>query len=187
VTIRSRRQAKELGRKGGLAKAAKTRAAKAAPAPYSGDFLTFREAVGRGGPTRALWTVLWRAADGLPLDTDQRAAWRLHTGRQDAPTAPRRELWVPAGRRSGKSENVMLRATWRCISRDWSQQFTEIGVLPVVGSDRDQARASLHFLKGLAKHPLVAPFVGAVKRDSVAFTTGAECRVVTANWRATRG
>jgi hypothetical protein len=165
------------------------RAAKAPVPPYSGDFLTFREAVGRAGPTRALWTVLWRAVDGLPLDAEQLAASRLHTGRHDAPTAPCREVWVPAGRRSGKSENVMLRATWRCIATDWSQRLAsgEVGTLPVIASDKDQARNTLRLLKGLAKHPLVAPFVAHVRRDSVGFITGAEVRVVTANWRATRG
>jgi hypothetical protein len=189
VSFRSRRYARELGRRGGQAKAAKRRAAGAPPAPYFGDFLTFREAVGRGGPTRALWTVLWRAVDGLPLDAEQLAAWRLHTGRQDAPAAPCREVWVLAGRRSGKSENVMLRATWRCISRPWSEVLSpgEVGVIPVVASDRDQARNSLHYLKGLAKQPPVVPYVAQITRDSVRFRTGAEVRVVTASWRATRG
>ncbi len=186
----TRQRAKEAGRRGGLATATARRAARAAgPPPYGGDFLTFREAVGRGGPTRGLWTVLWRAVDGLPLDAEQLAAWRLHTGRQDAPAAPCREVWVPAGRRSGKSENVMLRATWRCIARDWREHLAagEVGTLPVIASDKDQARNTLRLLKGLAKHPLVAPFVAHVRRDSVGFTTGAEVRVVTANWRATRG
>lgn len=178
-----------MGRKGGQASAAKRRAAAQPLQPYAGDFLTFRDAVGRSGPTRALWTVLWRAVDGLPLDSEQLEAWRLHTGRQEPPAAPCREVWVPAGRRSGKSENVMLRATWRCIARDWRQLLAagEIGTLPVIASDRDQARNSLRYLKGLAKHPLVAPHVAHVRRDSVGFTTGAEVRVVTASWRATRG
>ncbi len=96
---------------------------------------------------------------------------------------------MPAGRRSGKSENVMLRATWRCIARDWRQQLAagEVGVVPVIASDRDQARNSLCYLKGLARHPLVAPHVAHVRRDSVGLTTGAEVRVVTASWRAARG
>jgi hypothetical protein len=189
VAFKDAATARGAGRLGGLARAAKLREKHEPPAPYAGDFLTFREAVGRGGLTRALWTVLWRAVDGLPLDAEQLAAWRLHTGRQDAPTTPCRETWVPAGRRSGKSENVMLRVTHRCISRDWTRQLSagEVGVVPIVASDRDQARNSLRYLKGLARHPLVTPYVAAVKRDSVAFTTGAEVRVVTASWRATRG
>ena len=184
----TREQARELGRRGGLARAERHRARHALE-PYGSDFLTFRDDVGRGGPTRALWTVLWRGVDGLPLDAEQLAAWRLHTGRQDAPTTPCREVWVPAGRRSGKSENVMLRATWRCIARDCRPQLAEgeVGVVPVIASDKDQARNTLRLLKGLAKHKLVAPFVAHVRRDSVGFTTGAEVRVVTANWRATRG
>jgi hypothetical protein len=83
----------------------------------------------------------------------------------------------------------MLRATWRCIARNWHETLTagETGVVAIIASDRDQARNSLRYLKGLAKHPLVAPYVAEVKRDSVTFKTGAEVRVVTASWRATRG
>lgn len=182
-------RAAELGRRGGYAKAAKLRAARGQVEPYAGDFLAFREAVGRGGVSRALWAVLWRAVDGLLLTAEQLAAFRLHTGRQHAPTSPCRELWLPAGRRSGKSENAMLRASWRAISRNWTAVLSpgEVGTLPVIASDRDQARNSLRYLKGIAQHPLVKPYVARVLRDSVEFRTGAIVRVHTASWRATRG
>jgi len=184
-----RELARAAASKGGHAKAAKFRAARGQVEPYAADFLAFRDAVGRGGASRALWDVVWRAVDALPLTDEQLVAYRLHTGRQHAPGTPCHELWLPAGRRSGKSENVMLRASWRAISRDWTQVLSpgEVGTIPVIASDRDQARNSLRYLKGIAQHPLVKPFVASVKRDSVEFKTGAIVQVHTASWRATRG
>src|SRR2546430_1139038 len=104
--VRSRRRRKRIASKGGYAKAAKRRAAKKSVPPYAGSFLTFLDAVGRGGPTRAAWRIFWKVVDGLPLDDAELQTFRLHTGRTTPPTSPAREVWVIAGRRAGKSENV---------------------------------------------------------------------------------
>ncbi len=159
-----------------------------ADAPYTGTFLEFLDATGRGGPSRATWRAFWKAADGLPLDETELASFRRHTGRQTAPTSPAAECWIPAGRRAGKSEQMVERATWRAISFDRRPlQPGEVGVIPLIASDRAQARNSLGYLKGLAALPLVAPYVQRVLRDSVEFRTGVVVQVHTASFRATRG
>jgi hypothetical protein len=184
-----RRHMRELGKLGGLAKAAKRRSARQPVEPYGEPFLAFVDAVGRGGPSRATWRVFWLAADGLPLSDAELVVFRRHTARQHAPTAPARECWIPAGRRAGKSENAIERATWRAISRQWTAQLAagEVGTLPVIASDRAQARNSLGYLKGLAAHPVVKPYVATVLKDSVEFRTGAVVQVVSASFRAVRG
>jgi hypothetical protein len=203
VSFRQRtpEQRREAARKGGLAKAAAQRARKVGPAPYGLPFLTFLDAIGRGGPSRAVWRVFWKAADGLPLDpapittgaggevVDELAIFRTHTGRLTPPTKPARECWLPAGRRGGKSENMTARATWRAISRNWRELLApgEVGTIPLIAADRDQARNSLAYLKGLARHELVKPHVARVLKDSVEFRTGAVVKVATASWRSTRG
>lgn len=178
-----------IAQKGALAKAAAVRAAKAPPPPYAHDFLTFLDEVEKSGPTRAVWRVFWKAADGLPLDAEELAIFQRHTGRQAAPTARARSCWVPAGRRGGKSDNVTARATWRSISRDWTKVLTrgEVGIIPLIAADKDQAHNTLNYLKGLAEHPLVKPHVKEVTKYAVQFRTGAIVRVVTASYRAARG
>src|SRR5947209_170734 len=114
--VRSRRRRKRIASLGGKARAAKRRAAKKPVPPYAGTFLDFLDAVGRSGSTRATWRTFWRVADGLPLDEAELKAFRLHTGRTTPPTKPAREVWCLAGRRSGKSENIVTRATWRAIA-----------------------------------------------------------------------
>jgi hypothetical protein len=156
--------------------------------PYTGRFLSFLDATGRGGPSRATWRVFWKAADGLPLDAAELDVFRRHTGRETPPTKPAAECWIAAGRRAGKSEQMIERATWRAVSFDRTPlQPGEVGVIPLIASDRAQARNSLGYLKGLAALPLVAPYVQRVLKESVEFRTGVVVQVHTASFRATRG
>ncbi len=114
--------------------------------------------------------------------------FRRHTARERAPTVPAAECWVCAGRRAGKSEQMIERATWRAISFDRTPlQPGEVGVIALVASDRAQARNSLGYLKGLAALPLVAPYVQRALKESIEFRTGVVVQVHTASFRATRG
>src|SRR6266550_1009269 len=188
--VRSRRRRRRIASKGGQARVAKAKArAKLPPPPYAGTFLEFLDAVGRSGSTRSTWRIFWKAADGLPLDEAELQTFRLHTGRATPPTSPARSVTVIAGRRSGKSENVTARATWRAISRDWTTLLSvgEHARLPIVAADREQGRNTLSYLKGLAKHPLVAPHVLRVLKESVEFRSGVTVQVLTASWKSTRG
>src|SRR5258708_1242496 len=84
---------------------ARNRAAKAGPEPYAEPFLAFLHAIGRSGPSRAVWRVFWKAADGLPLEPGELAIFQRHTGRETAPTAPARACLLPACRRGGKGDD----------------------------------------------------------------------------------
>jgi len=181
--------AREAGRLGGEARARQLRALKGETRPYGESFLTFLDAAGCSGPTRAVWRVFWKAADGLPLDPDELVVFGLHTGRQTAPTAPVRECWVPAGRRGGKSEQMVMRSLWRAIGTNWREILSpgEVGLIPIVAPDREQGRNSLSYLRARARTPLVAPYVSRILRDSIEFRTGAVVRIVTASWRTSRG
>jgi hypothetical protein len=183
------RELRRRAQLGGVARARKLKAARGEAPPYAGPFLDFLDAARRGGPSRATWRVFWKAADGLPLDADELAVFRAHTGRATAPTAPARECWLVGGRRGGKSEQLVTRALWRAIGTNWRERLAsgEVGVIPLVASDRDQARNSLAYLKGLARTALVAPWVRRVLRDAVELHTGAVVKVATASWRSTRG
>lgn len=182
-------RAREAGRKGGEARARLLRAQKGETRPYTEPFLTFRDAVGLGGPTRRTWTMIWKAADALAPDEDELQLYRQHTGRDKWPSAPARECWVCGGRRGEKTGQVVGRATHRAISTNWHDVLSagELGLIVTVAADRDQARNSLSRLKGLVRHPLVAPYVRRVLRDSVEFSTGCTVRVATCSFRTIRG
>jgi hypothetical protein len=77
-----------------------------APPPYSGSFLYFLDAVDKAGPSRAAWSVFWKAVDAIPLDRTELATFQRHSGRTAPPATRPREVWCIAGRRSGKSEQM---------------------------------------------------------------------------------
>lgn len=94
---------RELGRRGGHARAAKLRALKAPPEPLGGTILAALERLGFSGVSWAAWRVFLKALFGLELTADELVVYRRHTARDATPTAPGREAWVVVGRRGGKS------------------------------------------------------------------------------------
>jgi len=189
VTIRSRRQARDLGRRGGLAKAAKLRAATALPAPFAGSMLDMMDAAGLTGLTWEPWRTFWRAVYALPMSEADLERFTRHTGRQAPPRAPVREAWLIVGRRGGKSRSAALAALYQGIRQDYTKILApgERAVVPVIAADRHQARATLGYLKGLLHLPAFERYRARILRDHVELTTGAEIRVTTASHRTTRG
>lgn len=189
ATDERRAHLKRIASLGGQAAKAARQAAKEPLPPYGDPFLTFLDAVGRGGPSRAAWRAYWKAVDGLPLEPEELSLFRLHTGRTTPPATPAREVEGLCGRRSGKSEEHTARAVWRAISREWSAVLAagERGIIPIIAPDKDQARNTLGYLKGIARHPTVTAYVSRVLKDAVEFRTGAVVRVATASYRAVRG
>jgi hypothetical protein len=190
VTIRSRRQARELGRKGGQAKAARARARVAPPSPFGGTILDLMDVAGLVGPSWEAWRTFWRVVTGAPLSEDERATFVRCTGRQRVPRGPLSRITLIVGRRGGKTRGACaLAALYAAIRRDYSGLLApgEWAVVPVVAADRRQARQVLAYLKGMCRLPVVAPLVRTVLKDSVTFATGAVVEVHSASWRSTRG
>lgn len=188
-TALTREQARELGRKGGQARAAKYRAAKAAPAPFGGTILEMMDLARLTGPTWEAWRTFWRAVYALPMSAADLERFTRHTGRQTPPAAPVREAWLIVGRRGGKSRSAALAALYQGLRRDYSTLLApgERGVVPVLAADRAQSRATLGYLKGLLQLPAFAPYCARILKDRVDLTTGVEIRVHTASFRTTRG
>lgn len=192
MKIRGSRRARTLGRLGGLARAAKIRAAQEAtlpPPPFPGSMLDMMDAAGLVGPTWDAWRTFWRAVFGLPMSEADRERFGLHTGRQAPPAASVREAWLIVGRRGGKSRSAALAALYQGIRRDWTTLLApgERAVCPVIAADRHQARATLSYLKGLLALPAFERYRARMLKDHVELTTGAEIRVSTASYRTTRG
>src|SRR5205807_4791911 len=167
--FQSREEASRAGRLGGLKLHAQRRAWRGDAPPYAGSMLDAMTAAGMSGPSWDAWRTFWRVVDALPLEPGDRDRYREATGRSEPPTAPPREVYVVAGRRSGKSHNAALRSMWIAARRQWGELLAkgEVATLPVIAADRDQARNVLAFIKGLAQTPAFAPLIRRVLRDSV--------------------
>lgn len=181
--------AREAGRKGGHARAAKLRAARGVPEPFAGTILDAMDAAGLTGPTWDAWRSFWRAVYALGMDAVDLHRFVSHTGRSTTPLAPVREAWLIVGRRGGKSRMAALAALYHAIRHDYTRLLApgERAVIPVIAADRLQARATLGYLKGLLALPAFARYAGRILRDHVELRTGVEIRVSTASYRTVRG
>src|SRR3984893_13736137 len=67
-----------------------------------------------GEPSFAVMRTLLIAAMGEPLEPDELSTFAKITGRTEAPTEPADELFVIAGRRSGKTRAIGTVAAYLC-------------------------------------------------------------------------
>ena len=56
-----------------------------------------------GGQSHTAWRALLSGFYALPMHDDALTLFKTLTGRDAAPTAPMKELWLAVGRRGGKS------------------------------------------------------------------------------------
>lgn len=182
-------RAREAGRKGALSFHAKRRALREPVQPFAGSILEMMDAASLTGASWEPWRSFWRAIYALPMEEADLERFTRHTARTSAPSEPVREAWLIVGRRGGKSRMAALAALYQSIRRNYSELLApgERGMILVIAADRQQARSTLGYLKGLVKLDPFAPFVSRVLKDSVELRTGAEIRVGTASFRTTRG
>jgi hypothetical protein len=154
--------------------------------------MTDPELFGRefGGPSWAPWRAFLGAFFGLPLDDEQRAIYRAHTGRTKPPMAPSREAWVIAGRRAGKSRVAALVATYLAGFRDYSSVLAagERGVVMVLAADTRQARIVQDYVRGLLERvPALRRLVRRWRLEAVELANGVTVEIHAASYRGVRG
>jgi hypothetical protein len=174
------------GSKGGRASAVSRRGS---AGPWSGTILDLMDAAGMMGPEWTAWRAFWCAVYALPMSPDELVIYQRHTKRETPPAEPVAEAWMCIGRGGGKTRNSSLNAIYRALVFDSaSVDPGEDVVIPLLASDRRQARAALKYIRGFNKLRLVAPYVerGELK-ETAEYKTGVNIEVVTASKRAPRG
>jgi hypothetical protein len=136
------------------------------------------------------WRTFLKACFGLPLSPEERALYATCTQRQTPPTSPVREAWVCAGRRAGKSRVAALIAVYLACFRDYADVLAsgEVATLPLIASDRRQARVAQQYIAGLVDEvPMLAHLVVGRTAEAIEFATGVRIEIHTASWRSLRG
>src|SRR5207249_4927795 len=195
-------RAREAGRRGGHAKAAKMRAARGHVEPLGGTILELAERLGvLGEPSWGPWRVFLKVLFALPLDAAERAVLRECTGREAPLALAVPEAWVIVGRRGGKSRVAALVAVFLAACRDYRTVLApgERGRVMVLAADKEQAGVILDYVKALFGHPLVgavkalfgrpslAPLVARRLRDAVELKTGISIEVHASSYKGVRG
>ena len=150
-----------------------------------GGLPLFREAA-----SWARWRVFLRALFALPMAEADRIAYGQHTGRTAPPATPPREVYVCAGRRSGKSCVGALVAVYLATFRDYRAHLApgERAVVLAIATDREQAGILLRYMRGyLAAVPLLAALVERERADAIDLTNRVTLAVGTCSYRSVRG
>ncbi len=134
------------------------------------------------------WLAVVAAALGLPPEPGELEVFQQVTGRKVWPTAPVRELWVIAGRRSGKSRTAALLAVYVAAFKTHRVAPGEQMYAIVVAPDRRQATITLRYVKGfLGTVPALSRLIVRETQDTIELANDAAISVVTADFHLTRG
>ncbi|MBO0739539.1 MAG: hypothetical protein J2P48_23865, partial [Alphaproteobacteria bacterium] len=151
----------------------------------------FREIIGPEWDTDDWlgWRAFISAVFCQPLETV--GEWRIFKKctKLDAPPTERPpSVWMPIGRRGGKSRCLAGIAVYLACCFDWSPYLDpgEIGVLPVLAADRRQARTIMSYVKAFLAHPRLAPLIESNQIESIGLLGNVLIEVVSASYRAVR-
>lgn len=139
------------------------------------------------GDSWRAWRVILAAAFGMPLAPDDAETFRKLTNREP-PSAPIRELWTIAGRRSGKTSVAAGVVIFLATLQRWTLSPGEVGTVMLLASDRDQARVAFRYTLGLLEaSPILSFEVESTTADTIRLRSGIEIAVATADKAAVRG
>ena len=152
-------------------------------------FMTMPELAGAefSAPSWSTWRVIARLIDGdaALLNADEQALALKLTGRTKLPTAAPREVYIGAGRRSGKSRFGALCAVW-LAARDRTSEMApgETAVVAHVAPDRKQATADLEYARGIIRgSELLSAELATDTQDAIEFRHRSRLEVATASYR----
>lgn len=136
------------------------------------------------------WFAFLAALFGLPMDEEQTAIYRKHTGRDAPPETASDEGWLVIGRRGGKSFIMALIGVFLACFRDYREylQPGERATVAVIAADRKQARVILRYVRGMISN--IAMLKRMVERETAEgfdLNNHVTIEVTTASFRSTRG
>jgi hypothetical protein len=124
-----------------------------------------------------------------PLETiGEWRTFRECTRLEEPPTERPPSVWMPVGRRGGKSRCLAAIAVYLACCYDWSPYLDpgELGILPVLAQDRRSSRTIMSYVKAFLDHPRLQDRVTAEQAESVTIDGTLQIEVVTASFRAVR-
>lgn len=143
-----------------------------------------------GGESWAAWRALYAGFYALPMDDAELSIFCALTGLQAAPEAPATELWVPVGRRGGKSNGAAGLAVFEACFFDHSDKLApgEVATVMVVAADRKQARQVFRYIRGLLRsNPMLERMIVRETAEEIELNNRTVIEVMTASHRSIRG
>jgi hypothetical protein len=142
------------------------------------------------GETWANWRTILKAAKALPMTADEIAFFRSVAGDRDPPTKPVRELWIVAGRRSGKDSIASALACHAAAVFDQGHLLRpgERPLVALLACDRDQSQIVLGYIKSFFTDiPMLSAMITRTTAAGFALSNVIDISVATNSFRAVRG
>jgi Phage Terminase len=138
--------------------------------------------------TWQVWAATLCAAFGLPLTAEQLQTFAAISGGRLPPSKAVRELWIVAGRRSGKSRTAALVACFIALFIRHRRAPGERPMVLVIAGSVDQAATVFGYVKGfLEASPVLAREAVAIKRHEIELRNGVVIAVHANSFRTVRG
>jgi hypothetical protein len=163
---------------------------------YDGDFSVV-DAMDRlfepwfRGPSWSGWRSVLKAAFALPMTAEEVAFFKSVAGNREVPARRVKELWVCAGRRSGKDSIASLVACWTAAFARFGLDKLRPGekaTVACLACDREQAKIVLNYIRSY--FDLVPPLAQMVARrsaDGLELSNDVTIEVGTNSFRSVRG
>lgn len=177
--------AREVGARGGAVTALARRAEKK---PYTATIIDLMDAAGMTEANGWLpWRAFWKACYAIPMTPDELAFYQRHTKRDRPSSTQVAEAWMCIGRGGGKTKNSALHAVYRAITFQTVDAGEDV-IIPLLASDRRQARSALKYMRVFNALPIVSAYVHrGTLREIIEYKTGVNVEVQTASKKAPRG
>jgi hypothetical protein len=147
----------------------------------------FKELFGDNQDSWKNWKIILKSVFGESLTGSERDILEQLSGRRRPPKQCK-ELWIVAGRRSGKSWIVSVLAVWLSLFKKYPQlRKGEKGTVMIVSPVRQNAQVIMGYCKEILSLPPLKKQVQKFKRDEIHLKNGTEISIQTANQYYARG
>jgi hypothetical protein len=135
------------------------------------------------------WKSVLRGAFNLKMTEQDKEFFRTVADREP-PTKPVKEIWVAAGRRSGKDSVASLIAAHAAATFDKQHLLRpgERALVLCLATDREQAKICLNYVRAFfTTVPMLQSMIQRETADGFELPNGVDVQVATASYRAVRG
>ena len=134
--------------------------------------------------------VVLKAAYGLPLGSSELKTYQDITGRRKTPIKPVKVLCIIAGRRSGKSYTISIKAVYQALFFNYRPYLApgERAIIVILAADRTQARTIFGYIHGiLHSSPTFEQYIINETKERIELSTQVDIEIHTASFRTIRG
>ncbi|MBX3350113.1 MAG: hypothetical protein KF747_15415 [Nitrospira sp.] len=136
------------------------------------------------------WVVILRAVFGLEMSNEERTIFQELSGRDHAPATQCDEVWIAAGRRSGKSRMASIIGVYLAAFVDY-RPYVAVGervTVMLMSGDKKQARTLYRYvLNTLESVEMLKSMIVRVDAESIDLNNNVTVEVLTNNFRSLRG